>query len=355
MGIKLFYHEKTDFRQNFTPLAIETSDASLRSLTVIPEEQQLLIGKPLAKGHGTGSDIELGRQVARKELNVIDDKVQSIIPIDTDFVLLIGSLAGGTGGGCIPIIAERLRKSVDPPVYVLGILPAEEEGNIYILNAVDSLKQTISSSDGVILVHNGTALRKIAYDISLSLDEINRRIAVFLRMLASACVGEYISPQDVVATLSPFTGVSTFGIASTKIMQGGTQAQRITYLANRVMKSRGGSGLVLPCNYRSATRTLILITGPPNEIQEGYAIARKWLTTNARGIEVRGGEYPISGMDQIEILALVSGLTDVEAIKRLYRQAKSIKASIMEKREELESKRESFDKVFEESDIDSLF
>ena len=124
---------------------------------------------------------------------------------------------------------------------------------------------------------------------------------------------------------------------------------------NKVIKGKGGLGLLLNCDYKTAQRALLLIVGPPEKVADTFHDAREWLQNQIPGIAVRGGEYHVPNSTQVEIGVLLSGLTEVTAIKELYKRAKEITEVIREKKEELKVRKEEFIKLFEESDIEPLF
>jgi len=142
--------------QNFVAraLAINTATSDLMGLKNIPMEDRLLIGESLTKGHGIGADNELGAKVATEELYTIQSEIDERGSYQVDAFLLIAGLGGGTGSGGAPVLARRLKKLYEEPVYGLGILPSKDEGSLYSLNAARSLVTLVNEVDNLFLFDN---------------------------------------------------------------------------------------------------------------------------------------------------------------------------------------------------------
>ena len=53
--------------------------------------------------------------------------------------------------------------------------------------------------------------------------------------------------------------------------------------------------LTLPCDFSTAERALVLVAGPPDELdRKGIEKAKSWVEENIAGVEVRGGDYPVN-------------------------------------------------------------
>lgn len=134
--------------------AIDTSRAYLEDLSAVPETQRQLIGTDRAKGHGVGADNELAATIAKDERTTILNAIDSLSIGESDAILTVAGLGGGTGSGATPTIAEALRETYDIPVYGLGILPHTAESLIRTLNAARSLRSFRHSTDHVFLFDN---------------------------------------------------------------------------------------------------------------------------------------------------------------------------------------------------------
>jgi len=100
--------------------AVNTDAADLSGLTAISSDYQhrILIGGRKTGGHGVGKINELGAQVAREDADKVIDAIRTAKRFyETDAFLLIGSSGGGTGSGCLPIMAQHIKdRYMDKPV-----------------------------------------------------------------------------------------------------------------------------------------------------------------------------------------------------------------------------------------------
>jgi len=109
---------------NIDFLAINTDKHALYSLD-IPIERQLLIGANVAKGFGSGSDPDVGRESAIESISAI----KKIVSKDYSIVFILAGMGGGTGSGSSPIIA-RLCRDIGCVVVTIVSVPGVFEGNI---------------------------------------------------------------------------------------------------------------------------------------------------------------------------------------------------------------------------------
>lgn len=66
---------------------------------------KIMIGRTVAKGMGTGGDAELGRLAANEDL----DALRTLVA-DSDLLVLVASLGGGTATGAAPVLARIARE-----------------------------------------------------------------------------------------------------------------------------------------------------------------------------------------------------------------------------------------------------
>lgn len=70
---------------------------------------------------GSAKEPKIATELTIKAIKTGRLNLGEIIPIQTDLVILIGSLEGGTGNGAIPIIAKFIKDSLGFPVHILAI------------------------------------------------------------------------------------------------------------------------------------------------------------------------------------------------------------------------------------------
>ena len=79
--------------------------------------------------------------------------------------------------------------------------------------------------------------------------------------------------------------------ANEQVLMGEDRSAKIVGLVRRAMLGR----LTLPCDYSTAERALVLVAGPPDEMdRKGVEKAKSWVEENIAGVEVRGGDYPVN-------------------------------------------------------------
>ncbi len=326
-------------------VAVNTATADLTGLDHVPERDRLLVGSAAVSGHGTGTDPEIGRECVREDLSEVERAVGRAATSETEAFLVIAGLGGGTGSGGGPVIADRLGEIYAEPVYGLGILPAADEGGIYSRNAANSIQRFVDSTDNLLLFDNDAA-RSTGETLSEGYAEINDEIATRFGTLFSAgeleALGDdvaesVVDSSEIINTLGD-QGLTSIGYASETIetedggglldrflgsdepefASGGDATNRITSLARRATLGK----LTLPCEPASTARALLIVSGPPSELnRKGIDAARTWLENETDCRAVRAGDYPLRNEDRVAVLVVLSGVTDVPRIGRLQEQA----------------------------------
>jgi cell division GTPase FtsZ len=344
---------KSPVPHTFEAIVVNSARSDLAGLVTIPAEDRILIGETVVKGHGVGADNKLGADIAEDEVDVILNRASKIGVAEFDAFLLVAGMGGGTGSGTIPVLAKHLKRVYDEPVYAVGILPAENEGDIYTLNAARSLKTLLPSADAVILVDNGTFLRG-GESVREAYDRINNEVVKRLGIVARAgeirgkrAVAEMIVDTSEIINTMRTGGICSIGYASERVMVrkrgflsklfslllgGGKResigkASRILSVVKRATKGR----LLLPCDYRSANKALIVLAGPPSELdRKGVEKARQWLEQNIAGAEVRGGDYPLPKSSYVGCVVLLAGISNAPRVRNLLERAKVVQEKVAE-------------------------
>ena len=356
--------------------AVNTAEQDLHGLQNVPQEHRTLIGQARVKGNGVGADNELGAEVAEEDIDEVMAAVDHIPTHEVDAFLVIAALGGGTGSGSAPVVAKHLKSIYTEPVYGLGILPAEDEGGIYTLNAARSLQTFTREADNLLLFDND-AWRDSGESLAGGYDAINERIARRLGVLFSAgeiqadgTVAEsVVDSSEIINTLAG-GGVSTLGYAVEDIQElqdrGGlldrfrpdpepdstATVNRITSLTRKATLGR----LTLPCKVDSTERGLLIVAGPPNYLnRKGIERGRSWLEEEAACMEVRGGDYPLPNGDKVACAVLLSGVTNVPRVKQLQKVAVEASDRIEELREDHDAKLNDLVDGGDEDDLDPLF
>jgi len=332
----------------FEAIAVNTAVSDLLGLKNIKEEDKVLIGETVVKGHGVGADNKMGAQIAEDEIEIILNKISKIGSAEFDVFIIVAGLGGGTGSGTSPVVAKHLKKVYDEPVYIIGILPAESEGDIYTLNAARSLKSLLPNVDATILVDNSTFVRG-GESVREAYDRINREIVKRIGILARAgeartrkhVAEKVVDSSEIINTLKS-GGISTIGYASEKVevkkgimgflyrVFGRKESElgRATRIVSAVKRATKGR-LLLPCDYHSANKALIVVAGPAAQLdRKGIEKARMWLEQSIAGSEVRGGDYPLLESDYVGAVVLISGITNAPRVRTLLERAKLVQEKV---------------------------
>jgi cell division GTPase FtsZ len=320
-----------------TPIAVNTAEVDLAGLDRVPAEDRVLIGQDRVKGHGVGADNELGAEIAAADIEAVQDAIDRLSVHEIDAFLIVAGLGGGTGSGGAPVLAEHLKTIYSEPVFGLGVLPAQDEGGIYTLNAARSLRTFVRETDNLLLFDND-AWRSTGESMRDGFEQINREIARRFGVLFGAgevsddgAVAESVVDSSEIINTLQGGGISTVGYARQAVDTGsdsrlslfgdGTEdacdadaTNRITSLVREATLGR----LTLPCDVAGADRALLVVSGPPDCLdRKGIERGRKWLESATGSMAVRGGDYPTPDADHVAATVLLSGVSQVPRVEEL--------------------------------------
>ncbi|MDD1670252.1 MAG: tubulin/FtsZ family protein, partial [Methanomicrobiales archaeon] len=367
--------------QNFRAISVNTARTDLMGLKNIGLRDRILIGQTMVKGHGVGTDNVTGAKITSDEIDSIINAIDSRGTHDIDAFVIIAGVGGGTGSGGSPVLARALKRIYREPVYALGILPAPEEGRLYSWNAARSLSTLVNEVDNTFLFDNsawkneGESVKSAYQRLN---DEIVRRFGVLFRAgeVTKMGVGEMVVDSSEIINTLRGGGITSVGYAITEVVSrrtkqskgifgglkdtigkatsgkkepteevllGEDKTAKIIALVRRAMLGR----LTLPCDYSSAERALVLIAGPPEEMdRKGVEKSKSWVEENISGIEVRGGDYPVdsSFIAAVVVLATVGNAPRIRELLEIAKETKE------DDRKSKERKTSLFDE-----DIEPLF
>jgi len=362
---------------NFRGIVVNTARTDLMGLKNIELKDRILIGQTVVKGHGVGTDNVTGARIAADEIDSIINTIDTRGTHDVDAFVIVAGLGGGTGSGGSPVLARHLKRIYREPVYVLGLLPAPEEGRLYTYNAARSLSTLVNEADNVFVFDNSAWKNegesvKTAY--SRLNDEIVRRFGVLFRAgeVSKAGVGEMVVDSSEIINTLRGGGISSVGYAVTEVVSDRTKQKRgffgglkdslskkekteevlmgedksakVIALVRRAMLGR----LTLPCDYSTAERALVLVAGNPNEMdRKGVEKAKSWVEENIAGVEVRGGDYPVDS-NYIAAVVVLATIGEAPRVRELFEIAKETKEDVIRSKEKRAS-------MFDDQNIDPLF
>ncbi|MBQ3717909.1 MAG: cell division protein [Methanomicrobium sp.] len=361
--------------RSFRGIAVNTARTDLMGLKNIELRDRILIGQTVVKGHGVGTDNVTGAKITADEIDSIINTIDTRGTHDIDAFVVCAGLGGGTGSGGSPVLCRHLKRIYREPVYALGILPAPEEGRLYSYNAARSLSTLVNEADNTFIFDNsawkneGESVRTAYERLN---DEIVRRLGVLFRAgeVGKNGVGEMVVDSSEIINTLRGGGVTSVGYAisekvtksvqqkkgflggfsvkkkeaTEEVLTGEDKSAKVIGLVRRAMLGR----LTLPCDYTTAERALVLIAGPPDEMdRKGVEKSKSWVEENIAGVEVRGGDYPTES-SKIAAVVVLATIGDAPRIRELLEIAKETKEDVIKSKERRVT-------MFDNGEIDPLF
>jgi cell division GTPase FtsZ len=362
---------------SFRGIAVNTARTDLMGLKNIEMKDRILIGQTMLKGHGVGTDNVTGARVTADEIDSIISAIDTRGTHDVDAFVIVAGLGGGTGSGGSPVLARYLKRIYREPVYALGIIPSPEEGRLYSYNAARSLTTLVNECDNTFIFDN-SAWKNEGESVKGAFQRLNnevvRRFGVLFRAgeVSKMGVGEMVVDSSEIINTLRGGGITSVGYAISEVMSKQTKKKRglmrglkdkfgkkreaneevllgedktakIVSLVRRAMLGR----LTLPCDYSTAERALVLLAGPPDEMdRKGVEKAKSWVEENIAGVEVRGGDYPVNS-EYVAAVVMLATVGNAPRIKELLDIAKETKEDVIKSKEKKST-------MFEEG-IDPLF
>ena len=144
------------YLRGYRTIALNSSYTDLRA-GKLPAVKRYHVG--IQGRDGAGQDLELGERYLRSNAKRIVETVEKELG-DTDILMLMSGLAGGTGGN-LGVLTDILG-DLEKPMCVLTVLPDKVEGAIAKINAVRALKKLAQSPvDSIILLDNHRVMTQL--------------------------------------------------------------------------------------------------------------------------------------------------------------------------------------------------
>jgi len=230
----------------------------------------------------------------------------------------------------------------------LQLMPEADEGGRASLNAARTLTTFAESVDNLVLFDNETWQRSrdsVESGYRKTNWELARRVATLLG--AGEVDGSMISENamdasDLRRTLGA-GGLSSLAFASAELEpdtkpQGLIERFRIdgdgdsTDHATKVyglVRKAVRSQLTCPADVSSAERSLIVVSGPPEELsRKGIQRAREWVETQTESVEVLAGDDPRQAADRLSAAVVLSNVTGIQRVEDLQDRAVDAKSNI---------------------------
>ena len=126
-------------------IAINTDKQALRSSDA---PHQIVIGEKITKGHGAGSNPEIGQRAAEENTDDIKAALAG-----ADMVFIATGMGGGTGTGAAPVVA-RIAKEMDILTVAIVTKPFIFEGRRRMQQAEQGIKELGQYVDSLVVIPN---------------------------------------------------------------------------------------------------------------------------------------------------------------------------------------------------------
>jgi cell division GTPase FtsZ len=344
-----------DNEQRSTPYvsdacAIDTDRTALENLQHLPADHRHAFGLDETNGTGTSGDRTRGGVAIEAERRNVRRNIDPLITSDVDALVLIAGLAGGTGGGVLPHLADALAEIYEQPLYAVSLLPPEDDEQSA-TNTLRTLSATESTVETQLLFDTASWLGS-AESIQDAAEAVNRSLVERLGALFAAgeatdagTVGQsVVDASEIINTLEAST-YATLGYASQDLdttaetedpslltrvsdLVGGTPANDIDDVTVRkavetTLRKAVRGKLTAECTRESVDKGLVVFGGPPAWLhREAIADGRSWLATECQSAEIRSGDVPAPNRTTLSVLVLLSGLDEVPRLETLKEMAR---------------------------------
>ncbi|MFC7204377.1 tubulin/FtsZ family protein [Haloferax namakaokahaiae] len=342
----LEFDKQMGFGAVLDAVGVNTAKADLQSLPY----ETVLIGQDRVNGHGVGGDNELGAEVMQADKTEVLSALEGSVTAKTESIFLVAGLGGGSGSGGTPVLAKELKRIYDIPVYVLGIVPGQNEGAMYQVNAGRSLKTIAREADAVLLVDND-AFRSSGESMSAGYEAINQAIAQRVGLLLASGeavegVGESVVDSSEIINTLRSGGIAALGYASAEASE--VAEDNINAVMSTTRRAvLTGTSLQ---DASDADSALVVVAGKPDVIpRKGVERARRWVENETGSLEVRGGDFPLDS-GRIAVLVLLAGVQRSDRVEAFMERARMA----IEEAEAEAASREDPDDMWQNDDLDSL-
>ena len=106
----------------------------------------LKLGPKITRGLGAGACFSVGKKAAEESSKDIRENIKN-----SELVIIVAGLGGGTGSGASPVVAS-IAKELNIPVIAFVAIPFEFENKIRCKNSEESLKELIGFIDSLRLI-----------------------------------------------------------------------------------------------------------------------------------------------------------------------------------------------------------
>ncbi|MBM4446251.1 MAG: cell division protein FtsZ [Chloroflexi bacterium] len=292
---------------------------------------------------------EAGAKLMRQESERVMLAMRLGAFVNTDAFLFIAGAAGSVGSGGVPVMAQMLKeRHLNKPVYVLLILPFNDELNDpqHVRNTALCLKSIDKVADAVILADNGGLGILGSIVPPQKMDNLNKELVfMFYDLLCAGdmvsskyAVGKGLDAGDIVRTLAGWTAI---GMGKAKLVSSILTWRRAPGFEEkssetfRVMEAMNLAlmRLSIDCKLEDAGRALYLLSAPVKQANvDMIKVVSNRLRELAPNAELREGSfYGAKGFAKVTVM--ISELIYVDRIKNYYDRAARLTQGVLEEKE----------------------
>lgn len=271
---------------------------------------KISIGERITKGHGAGSNPELGEKAA-------DESIEDITNImkGADMVFITAGMGGGTGTGAAPIVA-RLAKQLDILTVAIVTKPFNFEGRLRMTQAESGIDKLSEYVDSLIVIPNERLKlltdKKITFlNAFQEADDVLRKGVQSIVELITIEAVINLDFADVSAVMSD-AGLAHMGVGNAKGKDKAEQAAKMAM-----------SSPLLETNISGAKGILVNIMASPDIGLEEIDSAVSMITEEAQpdAKVIFGAAFDASLEDEMKITLIATGFDHNKKKADVKRQA----------------------------------
>ena len=283
---------------------------------------KISIGERITKGHGAGSNPELGEKAADESIEEISNAIKG-----ADMVFITAGMGGGTGTGAAPIVA-RLAKQLDILTVAIVTKPFNFEGKRRMQQAESGIQKLSEYVDSLIVIPNERL--KLLTDKRITfLNAFQEADDVLRKGVQSIC--ELITVEGVinldfadVSAVMENAGLAHMGVGNAKGKDKAEQAAKMAM-----------SSPLLETNISGAKGIVVNITASPDIGLDEIDNAVNMITDEAQpdATIIFGAAFDPSLEDEMKITLIATGFdsnkknTDAKRMAQAAQSAQSVQAN----------------------------
>ncbi len=293
---------------------------------------KISIGERITKGHGAGSNPELGEKAADESIEEITNSIKG-----ADMVFITAGMGGGTGTGAAPIVA-RVAKQLDILTVAIVTKPFNFEGRLRMTQADSGIQKLSEFVDSLIVIPNERL--KLLTDKKITfLNAFQEADDVLRKGVQSIC--ELITVEGVinldfadVSAVMNNAGLAHMGVGCAKGKDKAEQAAKMAM-----------SSPLLETNISGAKGIVVNITASPDIGLDEIDNAVNMITDEAQpdATIIFGAAFDSSLEDEMKITLIATGFDSNKKNADAKRQAQAAQAAKSASKTEAEPAEQSGD------------